>query len=134
MVAGARFFVNGAYKLALSLGVSELFIGLTIVAIGTSLPELVTSAMASFRQKDDLAVGNVIGSNIFNILFILGLSSMILPLNVSHEVLIRDIPSMIFLAILSLVFFKSGLIISRLEGALLMSFQCFYSWVLFQFL
>ncbi|GAK55891.1 Na+/Ca+ antiporter, CaCA family [Candidatus Vecturithrix granuli] len=77
---GGQWVVNGAVKIATAFGVSQSLIGLTIVAVGTSLPELVTSAMAAYRKNTDIAVGNVIGSNIFNILWILGLSSLIRPL------------------------------------------------------
>ncbi|PKK89686.1 MAG: sodium:proton exchanger [Candidatus Wallbacteria bacterium HGW-Wallbacteria-1] len=77
---GGKWVVDGAIELAQSFGMSESFIGLTVVAVGTSLPELVTSAMAAYRGNTDIAVGNVVGSNIFNLLWILGLSALIKPL------------------------------------------------------
>lgn len=80
LMIGARWVVNGAVKLTLALGVSESLIGLTIVATGTSLPELATSAVATYKKNADIAVGNIVGSNIFNIFFILGISSIIRPL------------------------------------------------------
>jgi cation:H+ antiporter len=80
LMIGARWTVNGAVKLALALGVSESLIGLTIVAAGTSLPELATSSVAAYKKNADIAVGNIVGSNIFNIFFILGISSVIRPL------------------------------------------------------
>lgn len=80
LMIGARWTVNGAVKLALALGVSESLIGLTIVAAGTSLPELATSAVAAYKKNIDIAVGNIVGSNIFNIFFVLGISSVIRPL------------------------------------------------------
>jgi len=81
LVFGGRLVVTNAIELASALGVSEKIIGLTIVAAGTSLPELATSAVAAYRKNNDIAVGNIVGSNIFNIFFILGISSMIRPLN-----------------------------------------------------
>ena len=79
LVIGGRLVINNAVKLATSLGVSEKIIGLTIVAIGTSLPELATSVIAALRKNNDIAVGNIIGSNIFNIFFILGVSALVRP-------------------------------------------------------
>lgn len=80
LIVGSKWVVDGAVKLALSLGVSETAVGLTIVAVGTSLPELATSATAAYRKNSDIAVGNVVGSNIFNIFFILGVSALIRPI------------------------------------------------------
>ena len=80
LVIGGHWIVNGATAIAVSLGLSDALIGLTIVAIGTSLPELATSAVAAYKKNADIAVGNVVGSNIFNIFWILGLSSVISPL------------------------------------------------------
>ena len=80
LIVGSRWVVTGAAGLAEKLGVSQSLIGLTIVAVGTSLPELATSAMAAYKKNSDIAVGNVVGSNIFNIFFILGISSIIRPI------------------------------------------------------
>ncbi|MGB3976468.1 MAG: calcium/sodium antiporter [bacterium] len=80
LVIGGRFVVKSAVQLAQALGVSQKIIGLTLVATGTSLPELMTSVVAAFKKKDDIAIGNIIGSNIFNILFILGISAIIRPI------------------------------------------------------
>ena len=80
LVKGADFLVDGAASIARRLNVSDLVIGLTVVAVGTSLPELATSAVAAYRKNVDIAVGNVVGSNIFNIFFVLGISSIIRPL------------------------------------------------------
>lgn len=119
LVLGARFLVEGATGLARLMGLSDLLIGLTIVAAGTSLPELATSVMASVRAKDDLAVGNVTGSNIFNILFILGASSLLFPLAISDKMFSRDIPLMVLISLLALPILKSGFVISRQEGVVL---------------
>jgi len=85
LVFGGQWVVDSAVAIAKMLGVSEKLIGLTVVAIGTSLPELVTSAMAAYRQKTDIAVGNVVGSNIMNILFILALTAVVSPLSFSND-------------------------------------------------
>ncbi|MFD3000849.1 calcium/sodium antiporter [Pontibacter toksunensis] len=104
---GGKWVVDGAVHIAQSFGLSESFIGLTVVAIGTSLPELVTSAMAAFRRNIDIAVGNVVGSNIFNLLWILGISALITPLPfdvVSNS----DIVMMIFASTLLIVSLPIG--------------------------
>lgn len=100
LVFGSRWLIDGATVFALRLGVSELVIGLTIVAAGTSLPEVATSVIASIRGERDIAVGNVVGSNIFNILAVLGLSGLISPdgINVAPSALRFDIPVMIAVA------------------------------------
>lgn len=95
LLFGAQFLVDGAVSVARDFGVSEAFIGLTIVAVGTSLPELATSLIAAFRRQSDIAIGNVIGSNIFNVLGILGVTSLIAPITVSARFLTFDLPVMI---------------------------------------
>jgi len=119
LVLGARILLSGATGLARLMGFSEIVIGLTIVAAGTSFPELATSVMASVRGKDDIAVGNVTGSNIFNILFILGISALIYPLTISDSLFLRDIPIMIGASLVALPILKSGFVISRIEGVIL---------------
>lgn len=128
LVLGARWLVNGAVEIATALGVSELVIGLTIVAAGTSLPELATSVLASIRGERDIAVGNVVGSNIFNILAVLGLSGIVAPrgLTVVESALTFDIPVMIAVAIACLPIFFSGYLIARWEGALFLAFYVAY--------
>lgn len=83
LILGAQFVVNSAVEIATSLGVSEALVGLTIVAVGTSLPELATSMVAAYRKNADIAVGNIVGSNIFNVFFILGISGLVAPLPIS---------------------------------------------------
>jgi len=95
LMLGARFLVDGAVNIARDFGLSEAFIGLTIVAIGTSLPELATSLIAAFRRQSEIAIGNVVGSNIFNILGILGITAVIAPIPVSARFLTFDLPIMI---------------------------------------
>ena len=118
MIGGSRFFVAGAISIASSLGVSREVIGLTIVAIGTSLPEVVTSVVASIRGERDLAVGNVVGSNIFNLLGVLGISAIVAPggLSISDSAFHFDLPVMIATAIICLPVFLTGALVSRWEG------------------
>ena len=117
LVVGAELLVKGASSLAGILGVSPLIIGLTIVAYGTSAPEMAVSIMSSFAGQADIAVGNVIGSNIFNILLILGLSSLVTPLVVARQIIRSDVPIMIGVSILLLVFGLDGKI-SRVDGTI----------------
>lgn len=113
---GANLLVTGAVNIARDLGISETVIGLTLVAIGTSLPELVTTIMAALRKQADVALGNVIGSNIFNILSILGVTSLIAPLHVDPAILLRDNWVMIAVALVLAPFVLFGRDIGRLTG------------------
>jgi cation:H+ antiporter len=115
-IVGARFLVAGAVSLAQSAGISETVIGLTIVAIGTSMPELVTSVIAVRKGQGDVALGNVIGSNIFNILGILGITALIQPMNVPPEIISFDIWMMCVATLLLVVFARSGWRVGRGEG------------------
>ena len=129
LVAGSRGLVIGATGVARSLGVSELLIGLTIIAAGTSLPELATSVLASLRGERDIAVGNVIGSNIFNIFSVLGFTALVAPqgVHVAEAALKFDIPVMTAVAIACLpVFFRKHLI-SRWEGGLFLFYYIAYT-------
>lgn len=95
LMAGARFLVDGAVSIARGYGISEAFIGLTIVAVGTSLPELATSLIAALRRQSEIAIGNIVGSNIFNVLGILGVTALITPIPVAARFLTFDLPVMI---------------------------------------
>lgn len=121
LAGGSSLLVRGSVAVAASLGISESVIGLTIVAAGTSMPELVTSLVASWRGKDDIAVANVIGSNIFNMLGILGTASLVNPLTTPPEILARDDPWMLGFSVALLPLMKTGLRISRGEGAALLA-------------
>jgi len=122
---GGNWLVRGASNLALSFGVSVLIIALTFVAIGTSMPEMLVSVQAALAGKSDLAVGNVIGSNIANIGLILGATGLIAPLSVKAILLRREVPIMILVSLLAFVLTLDGLI-SRFDGAiLLLSFVAF---------
>jgi cation:H+ antiporter len=118
LTIGAELMVRGAARLALTFGISPLVVGLTIVAFGTSAPEMAVSAGAALSGSGDLAVGNVVGSNIANVLLILGLSALIVPLAVNEQIIRQEIPIMIGASLLFLVLALDGNI-SRGEGALL---------------
>ncbi len=128
LVLGSRWLVDSATSIAKGMGVSDLIIGLTIVAAGTSLPEVATSIIASIRGERDIAVGNVVGSNIFNILAVLGISSMVSPTGVpvSAAALQFDIPIMIAVAIACLPIFFTGHTIRRWEGFVFLGFYIAY--------
>lgn len=119
LVIGANALVHGATQLALSFSISPLVVGLTVVAFGTSAPEMAVSTGAILSGNNDVAVGNVVGSNIFNILFILGLSAVILPLSVHVQVIRQEIPIMLASAVLLMLLGFDGRI-SWYEGALLL--------------
>ena len=128
LVLGARLFVSGAVIIAQAIGLSPLVIGLTIVALGTSLPELATSAVATLRGERDIAVGNVVGSNIFNILAVLGIAAMLgdgMP--IPDAVIWFDLPVMIAAAVACLPIFMTGNVISRWEGILFISYYAAYA-------
>lgn len=129
LVLGSRWLVDSAVSFAQYLGVSELIVGLTIVAAGTSLPEVVTSVIAAIRGERDITVGNVIGSNIFNIMGVLGFASVVAPtgIEVSTAVIGFDLPVMIAVALACLpIFFTAG-VISRQEGAILLGYYIAYT-------
>jgi len=122
LLGSSKILVWGAVAVAHSMGVSDLVIGLTIVALGTSMPELAASVMSALKNEPDIAVGNVIGSNMFNLLAVLGLPGLISPIAVADEVLTRDYPVMICLTLAFLVMaygFRGAGRINRFEGALL---------------
>jgi len=125
LLVGAEVLVRGASKLAASWGISPLIIGLTVVAFGTSSPELAVSLKAVASGQAGLAVGNVVGSNIFNVLFILGISAIIAPLVVSKQLIRLDVPLMIVASVLVLVFAQDGML-SRVEGGILFASLLLY--------
>ena len=129
LVLGADWFVDGATRIARSFGISELVIGLTIVAAGTSMPEVATSILAAVRGERDIAVGNVVGSNIFNILGCLGISAVLAPasLTVAESMVAFDIPAVIAVAIACLPIFFTGNTISRWEGGVFLGYYVAYT-------
>ena len=128
LVLGSNWLVDSAVVIARALGVSELVIGLTIVAAGTSLPEVATSVIAALKGESDIAVGNAVGSNIFNLLGVLGLGALLAPggISVAEQVLRLDFPVMVFVALVCLPVFYIDNRISRLEGGLLLSYYVLY--------
>ena len=128
LVGGAHLMVLSATTLARAMGVSDLVIGLTIVAIGTSLPELATSVTATIRRQADISVGNVLGSNVFNILFVMGLCAQIKPLPVRPESLQFDLPVMLGSVVLVGVLVMRGQRLGRVGGALLLIGYGTYLW------
>ena len=130
LIIGARFVVDSAIFIARIVGVSELVIGITAVAIGTSLPELSTTIVAAVRKEHDIIVGNIIGSNIFNI-GILGLVSIIHPVQVDGALLKFEFPVMIFFSILLLPLMITGKKISRIEGLLLLALFAVFIYMIF---
>jgi cation:H+ antiporter len=129
LIIGAGWLVDGAVAFARVLGVSELIIGLTIVAVGTSLPEIATSTLASIRGERDIAVGNVVGSCIFNLLLVLGLTALVAPggVPIPTAVLYFDGPVMLAAAVACLPIFINGHIIYRWEGGLFLGYYASYT-------
>jgi cation:H+ antiporter len=130
LVLGARLLVSGAVDVARALGVSEAVIGLTIVAVGTSLPELATSLVAALKDEGDIALGNVVGSNLFNILGILGIAALVTPLQPAGMSPV-DLGVMFACALVLLPMMLTGRRISRGEGGLLLASYALYVLYLF---
>ena len=129
LIFGSRWFTDSATTIARHFGITELVIGLTVVAAGTSLPEVATSVVAAFRGERDIAVGNVVGSNIFNLLGVLGLSGAVAAegVAVSETALRLDIPVMIVVAVSCLPIFFTGHVIARWEGGLFLAYCIAYT-------
>ncbi|MBL4716038.1 MAG: calcium/sodium antiporter [Bacteroidia bacterium] len=128
---GADWFVEGATKIAKDLGVTERMIGLTAVALGTSLPELVTSVVAATKKETDIAIGNIIGSNIFNIFLILGVTSLIREIRVSEAILSIDMLWVLGISAIMLPMMLTRRQIGRIEGAILLAIYFTYIYLLF---
>lgn len=131
LVGGSWLLVEGAVTIARDFGVEEEVIGLTILALGTSLPELATSLVAAIRKHGDVAVGNVIGSNLFNILGILGITAMVRTVPVPEQFVRFDFWLMLASAVLLLLFILRGASIGRFAGTVLTAFYALYIWSLF---
>jgi len=121
LVLGGTAIVRSAEFLAASFNIPDVIVGLTIVAVGTSLPELATALVAAIRNEADIAVGNIIGSNIFNIAAILGITAMVTPIDVSPTIVARELPAVLLLSIVVLPLTRSGLRVHRWEGAVLLA-------------
>lgn len=126
---GADWFVTAASELAAELGVTERVIGITVVALGTSLPELVTSAVASIRKEADIAIGNLLGSNIFNVLSILGITSLVKEISVNPAILHVDMIWMLGITLLIFPMMLTRRELNRLEGGILLSVYCVYTYL-----
>jgi cation:H+ antiporter len=120
LIVGGQMIVHGAVGVAAHLGIGQAFIGLTIVAVGTSLPELAASIAAIRQNQPDIAIGNIVGSNICNILLVLGLSAVAEPVVVSRETMLQDGPAMLAASVLFLLIVRSGQRVTRGEGVLLL--------------
>jgi len=131
VIAGAWMLIESAITIADFLGIPAFVIAISMVAVGTSLPELVVSAMAAFKKESDIAIGNVIGSNVFNILLILGVCSLIIPLNaaasLNHQVILLAVTLIMFPIL------YTGYIISRKEGAFMLILYSIFIWYIFFF-
>ncbi|HKK94030.1 MAG TPA: calcium/sodium antiporter [Longimicrobiales bacterium] len=131
LVLGGTAIVRSAEFVATSFGISDVIVGLTLVAIGTSLPELATALVAAIRGEADIAVGNIIGSNIFNIAAILGITSMVTPITVSPAILSRELPAVLLLSLIVLPVTRIGLRVYRWEGViLLVSYFTITGWLI----
>jgi cation:H+ antiporter len=129
---GSQWLIDGAVMLSTQLGVSERVIGITLVSVGTSIPELVASVMAVLRKEKAISIGNLIGSNLFNILAVLGITAMITPIEVVDNTLLNfDVYAMLLFAfiILPLVFFPSGLRLGWRDGVILLGLYILYLYI-----
>jgi len=126
LVVGGQLTIRGAIGLARTFGISEVIIGLTVVAIGTSLPELFTSIVAVIKKEDEISIGNIIGSNLFNTAFVLGIVPMIHSLNIDRSVIRFENPLMLVVTVLFAVFLFIGRGLSRLEGIMLLLIYTFF--------
>ena len=126
VVVGADYLVEGASSVARRFGLSEFVIGLTIVGMGTSAPEMVVSFIGAIQGNADISIGNVVGSNIFNTLLILGVTAILLPMAITRENMRRDIPTNILVTVLFIGMLSSGL--ARWEGAVLLVLFVWYMW------
>lgn len=139
ILMGANWLVDGSSSIARKTGMSEFVIGLTIVGIGTSTPEMVVSFISAFQGKSEMALGNVIGSNIFNILMILGITTLIRPITMSKDNRVKDIPMNIIVTVVLLLLWVLHSVlrvgeneISRFEGALMLAAFAAYLWMMFR--
>ena len=139
ILLGATWLVDGSSSIAKKFGISEFVIGLTIVGIGTSTPEMVVSFLSAFQGKTDMAVGNIVGSNIFNTLMILGVTALIAPITITKSNLRRDIPLNILVTALLIILGMNATIfgigenqISRIDGAILLALFIGYIWYSFR--
>ncbi len=132
LVVGGTLIVGSAEYLAGEMGIPDILVGLTVVAIGTSLPELATSLVAAARGESDIAVGNVVGSNIFNVAAILGTTAVVTPIQVAPEILTKELPAVLLLSVAVLPVTRNAMMVRRWEGALLLGGYITLGILLFQ--
>jgi cation:H+ antiporter len=132
LLVGSHVLVKSAIFIAGSFGISEMVIGMTVVAFGTSVPEMATSVVSVLRKETDICVGNVIGSNIFNILLVLGSVALVRPLNVPRETLFFEFPIMLLFSLALIPMIRGSLTVNRLAGVVLMSGYLAFIFLLFR--
>ncbi len=132
LLIGAHVLVKSAIFIASSFGISEMVIGLTVVAFGTSVPEMATSVVSALRKEADICVGNVVGSNIFNILMVIGSVALVRPLNVGRDILLFEFPVMLLFSLALIPMIRGNLRVNRLEGILLVSGYLIFIFLLFR--
>ncbi len=132
LLSGAHVLVKSAIIIAGSFGVSEMVIGLTVVAFGTSVPEMATSVVSALRKETDICIGNVVGSNIFNILMVIGSVALVRPLNVGRDTLFFELPAMLLFSVALIPMIRGNLRVNRLEGILLVSGYLIFIFLLFR--
>lgn len=133
LVAGANWMVRSAILMARALGLSEVFIGLSIVAVGTSLPELATSVVAGIKGESDISIGNVVGSNIFNICLVIGTVGLFHPMTIESRLLRFEFPTLVVLSCILFVFSSTGKRLNRLEGLFFVLGFCLFVAISFLF-
>jgi cation:H+ antiporter len=132
LLSGAHILVKSAIIIAGSFGISEMVIGLTVVAFGTSVPEMATSVVSALRKETDICIGNVVGSNIFNILMVIGSVALVRPLNVGRDTLFFELPAMLLFSVALIPMIRGNLRVNRLEGILLVSGYMIFILLLFR--
>jgi cation:H+ antiporter len=130
LLGGAHLMVGAAVKIASDMGVSQWLIGITVVAIGTSLPEVAAAIAAAYKGESDIVLGNVAGSNLFNILLILGTTVAVQPMSVSDAALKLDFPVLVGFSLMMLVVVATGMRVQRWEGAVLVA--CYAGFIVWQ--
>ncbi len=134
LIIGGNLLLKAAVSISMKFGIPKLLIGITVVSVGTSIPELVTSLVAVFNKEKSISLGNLLGSNIFNVFAVLGITSLVTPLSVLDQNIIDfDIYIMLFFAaiILPLIFFPKKLVLGRKEGVIILIFYSIYVYQLF---
>ena len=132
LLIGAHILVKSAIFIAGKFGISEMVIGMTVVAFGTSVPEMATSVVSALRKEVDICVGNVIGSNIFNILMVIGSVALIEPLNVARELLLFELPTMLLFSVALIPMIRGSLRVNRFSGVVLVSGYIAFIFLLFR--